>query len=156
MKESNENIWYSGDWKDTMKDFPPYNGIKVVATSTYSTQTSPPSTQKFVSATLNVVDYTYDVNGVSSELTLSKTGVWYDILIPENDAVSPPQPNSNFTVIGIDNISLGKMRLEASSSGFFLNIKFRYGILTRTKEEIGYIMKFDSTLTEGQDPIQVG
>ena len=64
MNDSNENTWYSGDWRENMNSNPPYNGMKIVPTAAYSEQTSPPSSRKFVSATLNVVDYTYDTNRV--------------------------------------------------------------------------------------------
>lgn len=156
MSNSTENTWYSGSWNENGNNSEvPYNGLKIAATAKYSLPTSPPSLQILVSVNLDVVDYTYDPNGVSSTLTLPKSNIWYGIPIPEDDNVSPPIPNIKFTVTDIENINLGKVRLDSNPSGTFLNIQFSFGPDHRKQEEIGYIMKFDQTYTEGQDPIQV-
>lgn len=150
-----DNVWYSGDWKQQNNNKVPYNGLQIKATANYSLPTSPPSTQNLVSVDIEVVDYTYDPKGVSSHLILTENNTWYDIPIPENTEISPPEPNADFTVRGIDNDSLGKLQLFVTTSGIYLNIEFSYGPTTNGREELGFIMKINSTYQEGQDPIQV-
>lgn len=157
MNNSKEYVWYTGDWKiDSNNLQVPYNGLKIGATAKYSAVTSPPTSQKLVSVDLVVVDYTYNPQGVTSPVLLYKTGVWFDIPIPTKEGVSPPEENKEFTVVGTDSIDeLGKVKLEANSAGIFLNIQFRYGIDTMKREELGFIMKFDETYQDGEDPVQV-
>jgi len=150
-----EYTWYTGDWKPNNNPTVPYNGLKIVATANYGQLTSPPTSGKLVSVALEIVDYTYDPNGVSSSVMLSNSSTWYDIAIPTDDTVSPPVPNLKFTVEGISNATLGKVKLDATSSGLYLNIQFRYGPTSRKREEIGYIMKFQENYQAGQDPIAV-
>lgn len=151
-----EYTWYTGDWKPNNNTTVPYNGLKIVATPNYGPVTSPPTPGKLVSVALEVVDYTYDANGVSSLVTLSNTSAWYDIAIPEDTSVSPPVPNLNFTVQGAGSSTvLGQVKLDAVSSGIYLNIQFRYGPTNRKREEIGYVMKFAATTQPGQDPVTV-
>lgn len=155
MDNINNNIWYSGDWKQVNNLQEPYNGIQIKAKANYSPTTSPPSSQVLISVDVEVVDFTKDPKGVSSTVNLSTTDVWYDIPIPENNEVSPPQTNLDFTVISTDEAHLGKLlQLAATTSGIFLNIQFRYGLNANT-EELGFIMKIDETYTEGQNPIQI-
>lgn len=158
MSNSKSSSWYSGDWKAGKNNIkPPYNGLKIIAKANYGVPTSPATSQKLVSVDLEIVDYTYSTTGVSSFVMAYKTDVWYKISIPENEAVSPLPPNLDFTVIGINNTDLGVIKLESSPKGIFLNIKFRYGVESRKREELGFIMKFDATYTEGQsqDPVEV-
>lgn len=155
MSTTNKNIWYTGDWKQQNSPKAPYNGVQIRAKANYSAVTSPPTPQKLVSLDLDVVDFTKDPNGVSSNVTIYKTGVWYDIPIPENKLVSPPEPNSDFTVISIDFTSLGQLQLYTTTTGVYLNIQFRYGLKDKTREELGFIMKVSEVYHEGQDPIIV-
>lgn len=157
MSNLTNSSWYSGDWKSKNNIKQPYNGLKIIAKPNYGIPTSRPTSQKLVSVDLEIVDYTYSTTGVSSFVIAYKTDIWYEIAIPQNEGVSPPGPNSDFTVIGINNVDLGVVKLEVSPKGIFLNIKFRYGVESRKREELGYIMKFDTTYTEGQsqDPVEV-
>ncbi len=65
------------------------------------------------------------------------------------------QPNLDFTVVGINNNTLGQVKLDHNSNGIYLNIQFRYGLTGRKREEIGYVMKFDSIYNDKHDPIEV-
>ncbi|MFY0629707.1 MAG: hypothetical protein JXR05_04950 [Flavobacteriaceae bacterium] len=155
MDNKNESVWYSGNWKAQNNSQEPYNGVKIIAKANYSAITSPPTSQKLVSVDIEVVDYTKDPNGVSSSISMSKTGVWYNIPVPDNDEVSPPEPNTNFTITSIDNNNLNELlQLVADTAGIYLNIQFRFG-LNAYNEELGYIMKFDETYVDGKNPIQV-
>ena len=155
MYISKQNTWYSGDWSDSGNNpQPPYNGVQITAIATYSAVGSPPlPTGKLVSVDLTVTDYTYDPNGISSSVTINKGGVWIPIPIPIDNTVSPPILNPLFTVMGINGTGPGVVRLDSHPSGTFLNIQFRYGLENMTREEIGYIMRFDpstdSTTVEG-------
>lgn len=153
MNSKKEYIWYTGDWKQYNNPEPPYNGVQIKAKAIYTLPTNPPTTQKLVSVAIEVVDYTNDTNGISSALILYKTGIWYDIPIPKITTESASQPNSDFTVLGIDNVGLGKLQLDSSPIGIYLNIQCRYGDPSR--EEIGYIMKIEEIYNEEQDPIIV-
>jgi len=144
MSNTKQQIWHSGDWERSGKNpNPPFNGLEISAVSTYGTITSPPSPRKLFSIDLTVTDFTYDPNGVSSTITISKTGVWCAIPIPMDNTVSPPTLNSKFTVTSISGGGPGMVRIDATPSGTFLNIQFRYGLEHMTREEIGYIMRFD-------------
>ncbi len=156
MATTKENTWHTGDWNPHGSNPKvPYNGIKIIATANYGPDASPPVPQKLISVDLEVIDFTYSKSGVSSKVTLIKTGVGYDIPIPEMTTTSPPVPNPEFTVVGIDQDTLGLVKLDATSGGSYLNIQFRYGIKDNTREEIGYIMKFDREYKEGENPIHV-
>ncbi|MCY1241636.1 hypothetical protein D9M72_545480 [compost metagenome] len=122
-----------------------------MATANYSEKTNPPTARKLVSVDLEVVDYTYNPNGVSSSLQLTKPAVWYPIPIPTDTTVSPPEPNMQFTVVGIGGNALGNVKLDDTPRGSYLNIQFSYGPTSRKREEIGYIMRFpnqDDTIEE--------
>ncbi|WP_459210839.1 hypothetical protein [Aquimarina rhabdastrellae] len=146
---NNDNIWYSGDWKQQNNDRVPYNGVKIEGIGNYSAPTSPPTTQNLVSVDVTVTDYTKDPKGVASIVTLSRTGTWYDIPIPENTHISPPQPNSDFTITDVYLTGLGKLKLEVTTTGIYLRIQFRYGEENRTREELGFILKFSETYEQG-------
>lgn len=152
MNELDTKSWYSGDWKPVNGTQPPYNGLIISATPNYGPATSPPTAQKLAAVLIDVVDYTYDPNGVSSQLTLTRGG-WNDIPVPEDTSISPPQPNSKFTVSGISNSNLGQIQLTTTSSGVYLNIQFCYGPVNSKREELGFIMKFSETYTPGDDSV---
>jgi hypothetical protein len=155
MDTINNQVWYSGDWKKQNNPKEPYNGVQIIATANYNPITSPPSPQTLLSVDVEVIDYTKAPNGVSSMVRLYKTGDWYDIPIPENSTESPPVPNADFTITSTDEAHLGKqLQLTVMTSGIYLQVQFRYG-LNANSEELGFIMKFDETYIEGQDPIQV-
>jgi len=154
MNELNTKSWYSGDWKPINNLQVPYNGLKISASPNYGLATSPPTAQKLVSVLIEVVDYTYDQNGVSSQLTLIKGG-WNDIPIPQDTSLSPPEPNSKFTVSGVNNSDLGQIQLETTSGGIYLNIQFCYGPINKKREELGFIMKFSETYTQGDDTVLI-
>jgi len=145
MYFTKQNTWYSGDWTDSGNNVqPPYNGLEITAVANYSAAGSPPTSGKLVSVDLTFTDYTYDRNGVSSSFNISKNGVWTAIPIPVDYAVSPPVLNPLFTVMNIQGTGPGVVRLDTQTSGTFLNILFRYGFKNMTREEIGYIMRFDA------------
>ena len=146
MNNSKESVWHSGDWNYSGNyNHIPYNGVKIVTTANYAPSSS--SIQKLVSVTVEVIDYTYDILGVSSKIESLKTGVWTDIPIPINNETIPPELNSEFTIISTNNIGLGKLKLEVTTGGIFLNINFRYGITGKKRDEIGYILKIEETIT---------
>lgn len=179
MKNSKDYIWYTGDWKSKMNDQAPYNGLQIKAKANYSVPTVPPSTQNLMSVELDIIDFTKDKEGVTSKVKINKVGSWYDILIPEKKKVTDKetdkktdketdkeieevtekqigkQPNLDFTVVGIHNNTLGQVKLDHNPNGIYLNIQFRYGLTGRKREEIGYVMKFDSILNDKHDPIEV-
>ena len=155
MDNTKEYLWYTGDWKNTNSRQVPYNGVMIRASANYGLPTSPPSARKLVSVDLEVVDYTYNTEGVSSKVELDKTNLWYDIPIPEITESSPTEPNSEFTVKDIYNTGLGKLKLDANTTGIFLNIQFRYGVMHQTREELGYIMKIHGTFNENENSIDV-
>ncbi|KQB42572.1 hypothetical protein [Flavobacterium aquidurense] len=150
MNELDKKSWYSGDWTPINNLQVPYNGLIISATPNYGPSTSPPTPQKLTAILIDVVDYTYDPNGVSSQLTLTKGG-WNDIPIPEDNSVSPPQPNFKFTVSGTGNSDYGQIQLTTTSQGIYLNIQFCYGPENKKREELGFIMKFLETYTPGGD-----
>ncbi|KIX21465.1 hypothetical protein SY27_07075 [Flavobacterium sp. 316] len=156
MDDLNEKTWYSGDW-NTGKDnnTPPYNGIKITAKANYNVPVDESSTQSLTSVDLEIADYTYDINGVSSYVSLSEANTWYTIPIPENTNVSPSEPNSNFTITGIDTTKLGNVELNSNVAGLFVNIEFKYGAENEKREELGFIMKIEETYIEGTDSIIV-
>jgi hypothetical protein len=155
MESLDQGVWYTGDWKSGGNNpNVPYNGLKIIATANYGNQTSPSIPAKLTSAELNVVDYTFDSNGVSSTVTIYKMGTPYDIPIPENTAISPPQPNLQFTVAGVGSDTLGKVKLDVNPGGTYLSIQFSYGLTGRKRGEIGYIMKFAETKQPEQDSIE--
>ncbi len=151
MSDVNECIWYSGDWKKENNVKIPYNGVQIRAKANYSTVTSPPTSQKLVSLTIEVVDYTNSPIGISSVLTLYKKNVWYDIPIPENTEVSPPKPNLDFTVKGM-NSNLGVLQLLDTTEGTYLDVQFCSGKF-HSEEIIGFIMKINEFYGETQDSI---
>lgn len=141
MDNTKNNIWYSGDWKLHNNNTIPYNGIKIEATADYN------NSNNLDTVTAIVTDYTLVPNGISSTVQLSRAGTWYDITIPINETTEPPQPNTDFTVKGIDlNDSLGKLQLYMTATGVYLRVQFRYGLEHRTREELGFILQFDTSL----------
>lgn len=135
MEKTQTNTWYTGDWNPYGNNPDvPYNGIKIVATANYARQTNSQISGDLVSIDLQIVDYTNDPNGISSDFQLTKSAMWYDI----------PIPTKNFTVTGVNGTGLGLVKLDVMSSGIFLNIQFSYGIVNRKREEMGYIMRFAS------------
>jgi hypothetical protein len=149
MNDLEKKSWYTGDWTEINNNYVPYNGLVVSATPNYGPLISPPTPQKLVSVLIEIVDYTYDPNGVSSQLTLTKGG-WNEIPVPEDISLSPPQPNQKFTVSGI-NSALGQIQLTITSNGIYLNIQFRYGPIGRQREELGFIMKFSDTYSQSHE-----
>ncbi|CAL2084876.1 hypothetical protein [Tenacibaculum sp. 190524A02b] len=144
MDNTDKNTWYSGDWKQHNNDTIPYNGVKITATPNYTSPTSPPSKRKLTSVNATITDFTKDPNGVSNTIKLSRTGIWYEITIPDKTNVSPPEPNTDFTITGIYlNGDLGKLKLNVTTTGIYLQIQFRYGETNRTREELGFILQFD-------------
>lgn len=136
MSNTKEQVWYSGDWKTSGSNlYPPYNGLKILAVSTYETTENPLIKGKLMSIDLTITDFTYDVNGISSTFTVSKTGMWYEIPFPMND-------NKKFTVSSVNGGGPGVVRIVEEPSGIFLFIQFRYGLESMKREEIGYIMRF--------------
>jgi hypothetical protein len=145
MDSTNNQVWYTGDWKQQNNPQEPYNGVQIKAKANYSPLTSPPSSQTLVSIDVEVVDYTKAPNGVSSTVHLTKTSTWYAIPIAENNGASPPEPNRDFTITSIDGAHVGKqLQLAVTTSGIYLNIQFRYGVQAYS-QELGFIMKFDET-----------
>lgn len=150
MNELDKQSWYSGEWTAVNNPQVPYNGLVVFATPNYGPETSPPTPQQLISVLIEVVDYTYDPNGVSSQLTLTKSG-WTAIPIPDDNSLSPPEPNLKFTVAGIQDSGLGQIRLDTAFSGIYLNIQFKHGVIGHQREEIGYIMRFFSTYPQNDE-----
>ncbi len=162
MNNTKSKTWYSGDWKKHNNEQIPYNGVKITATATYSLPTKPPFPQKLVSVDAVIVDYTKDANGVSSEVKLTKTGLSYDISIPEKKSVSPKHPtkhilipNANFTIANIHTSGLGKLQLDVVSTGICLYIQFSYGETNNSKTEVGFIFEFNETYLKGEDAAKV-
>lgn len=133
---STTEVWHSGDWKSVPLNKPPYNGIEISAIPTYDTET-----EKFVSATVTFTDFTLSKTGVSStipELTIAEQWVPVPkaIKISSPPASPPDQSNPSFTIDG-------NVCLETTTSGIFLRIHLFYGMEHSTREELGFILKFD-------------
>lgn len=150
MNGLNTKSWYTGDWKQINNLQAPYNGLKISATANYGPGASLPTDRKPVSVLIEVVDYTYDQNGISSELILTK-GSWNYIPIPQDTSLLPPESNSKFTVSGIGNSALGKIQLVTYYNGIFLQVEFCYGPTNGKREELGFIMNFSDNYPEGID-----
>lgn len=152
MDISNKSEWYSGDWRYQNNSRVPYNGIKIVATANYGPVTSPPSSkQQLISVGIEIVDFTFDPEGVSSSVTLFKTGSWYNIPIPADYSLSPPMPNANFTIDYTVTSGLGRLKLDSIRDAIYINVEFSYGMPSRNREVAGYIMRFDRVY-EKEDP----
>lgn len=131
-------VWKSGDWKNTPLKKAPYNGIKISAVENYD------SKNKFVSVNLTFKDYSLSPNGCTSvlpELTIAEQWVAIPIpVIPTSPPSSPPDTkNPNFTING-------KVMLESTTTGIFVRIHLHYGLEHYQREELGFILKLDSTL----------
>lgn len=142
MNKYIEQFWHSGEWKEQNNDKIPYNGIEIKAKSNYEADEKTPSVYKLTSVEVTVSDYTKNPKGVSSIVNLSRTGVWYDIPIPKNTSVLPPQPDTDFTLRGIYLGSLGKLQLQSNSVGYYLRIQFCYGLEGQRREELGFAIVF--------------
>ncbi|CAM1342087.1 hypothetical protein [Tenacibaculum amylolyticum] len=141
MNNIDNKIWYSGNWRQKNNDTIPYNGIKIKATPHYN------NSNELDSVTAIVIDFTKVPDGVSSTVQLSTTGTWYDISIPMDDSTEPPQPNNDFTVIGIDSADdLGKLQLYLTTTGVYLRVQFQYGLKHARHQELGFILQFDVSL----------
>lgn len=144
MTNPNDILWYSGDWKPINNPEIPYNGIKIEATPEYTPKTNQSTKQELVSVEVNVTDFTKVPKGVSSTITLDKIRTWYDIPIPD------PNPNKDFTVTGIYlDGNPGKLELfKTNTDDVYLRIQFRYGLEHMSREELGFILKFDAFVEE--------
>jgi hypothetical protein len=137
MKYSREFIWHSGNWNYNLNDNDKKlanNGIKIIANANYISSARLIDTQKLVSVFVEVIDYSCNTNGVSCKTELLKPSTWYDIQIPEK--------NEEFTLVGIEK-GLGKVKLDVNTAGVYLEIQFKFGLAGSTKNELGYIMKFE-------------
>ncbi|WP_442265504.1 hypothetical protein ACSIGC_14530 [Tenacibaculum sp. ZS6-P6] len=142
MDTITKKTWYSGDWKQRNNDQIPYNGIKIEATASYN------DSNKLDTVTAILTDYTKDPNGISNTVQLNKTNIWYDIPIPIDETIEPPQLNTKFTIEGIYlNGDLGKLQLCRMTTGIYLRVQFRYGEQYRTREELGFILQFDESIS---------
>lgn len=149
MKDENNQIWYSGDWRSVNQKQAPYNGIKIETSANYGLPTNDSSPQKLISVDVVVTDYTYDPKGVSSKVTLTEQQIWYDIPFPENNSITPPKPNTDFSVCNCNSDDLpGQLKLESNLPDIFLQIGFRYGLPHNKREEIGYILRFNEFYKE--------
>ncbi len=135
--ETNTQTWTSGDWKKRSRTKPPYNGIKIQTKTVYDNE------DKFSSVSVSFIDFTNNVNGVSSiipELTLEEG--WANI--PKATISSPPSsPPSGLSAFTVN----GKVKLSEELSGIYLRIHLYYGVEHAQREEIGYIIKFNPIKT---------
>lgn len=144
MDNINENVWYSGDWKQQNNSEAPYNGVQIKTKANYSPSTSPPIAQALVSVDVEVIDYTKAPKGVSSTVNLSEMDVWYDIPIPEDNEVSLPESSLDFTIKSISDCHPGKLlQLTTTAEHIYLQIQFSYGDVIFSNSEVGFIMKID-------------
>lgn len=137
MKNYKEFRWHSGDWNYNNNgngNKLANNGIKIIANANYISSARLIDTQKLVSVFVEVIDYSCNTEGVSCTIELLETSTWYDIQIPEK--------NEEFNVVGIEK-GLGKLKLDVNTAGVYLEIQFKFGLAGSTKNELGYIMKFD-------------
>lgn len=135
MNDAQQNTWYTGDWDPKGNNLQaPYNGVKIVAMANYAQQKDSQISGDLASVDLQIVDYTYDPDGVSSAVQLTKSTAWYDI----------PVPNQDFSIAGLNNNTLGLVKLDVMPSGIFLSIQFSYGLIAGRREEMGYIMRFSN------------
>lgn len=145
MEYSKEYIWHSGDWnRNSNNQQVPYNGVKITANAYYAASSRSPKIQKLVSVSVEVIDYTYNADGAAVKIEVLKEGLWYDI-IPENDKISSSESYPEFTIKGL-NDGLGRLRLETTTAGVFLNIQFKYG--EHERKVMGYIMKIQEAYYE--------
>lgn len=129
-----KNVWRSGDWKDTPRRVPPYNGIEITGIPSYDQKGN------FDSARIIIKDCTLDQQGVTSEIeyiTLSDDWVW----IPAPAPCSPPDPSGDpekFTV-------RGEVKLRHGSNMILLRIRLKYGLEYHRRDELGFILEFFMT-----------
>lgn len=124
--ESTTQVWKSGDWRPTSLNKPPYNGIKIEGTPKYDAR------NHLLSVQVVFIDYTYDPQGLTSELSeLTREDRW--VSIPFSDRASLPVEGT-FTI-------KGEVRLESEFTGVYLRIHLTYGLESR--EELGFIMCFN-------------
>lgn len=131
-------IWHSGDWRNNANTEAPYNGIEIKVNANYA----PTSPFNLTSVAVKVIDYTNNPDGIESDVILVKKDEWYPIPIPEIKDETSSKANPEFTVKGIYSLEdNGLLRLDNTTTGIYLNIQFRYGILNG--EELGFITKIE-------------
>jgi len=135
--EPTPQIWYSGDWHKRPNKQVPYNGIKISGLPLHD------DNGDLVSIAVSLVDYTVNKQGIKSvipELTVSAGNVTIiPPISPTSPPSSPPKADSSFTIEGI-------VTLEATFTNVCLRIRLDYGLEHSKRNEIGYVMCFDSTL----------
>lgn len=140
-----EFIWHSGDWRNNANTEAPYNGIEIRIKANYAAL----SPFNLSTVDVKIIDYTYTPDGVESDIILTKRDEWYTIPIPEIKDETVSKANPEFTVKGIFNLEdNGLLKLENTTTGIYLNIQFRYGILNG--EELGFIARIE----EVKQPIE--
>jgi hypothetical protein len=152
------HTWYTGDWKTyPIATQAPYNGVAITAVAHYNNPGVPGAVQQLVSVDLQIVDYTNEKEGAATSLNLSLMDTWY--AIPPPDAAVPvTDPTLQVPAIpdpAAVTVLSGKVKLDTTSNGMYLNVEFCYGITGRVRGELGYIMKIDRVFQDGQDPIRV-
>lgn len=147
-----QKVWHTGDWITGGRPHAPYNGVAIAATAFYRRTAKQ---RLLVSVDLEITDYTRRKQGVVSKLKLERTGAWYEIPVPVLLPVTKlnQQSDPDFTVTGNGTYQPGKVRLDATSDGMYLNVLFRYGLPHAMREELGYIMKISKTYRK--DAIEV-
>ena len=122
-----ENTWYSGDFRSTPSNTPPYNGFKINVRTVINSDGAmqPP--------VVTITDFAHVKEGFSVELApINRLNDWVNLPEIERDLVTEVQ---KFSVIG-------SICLSYEFSGIYLRVRLCSGIDPR-RENLGFLMRFD-------------
>lgn len=112
-------VWKSGDFLDTPRNAPPYNGLEITGTYT------PDADGTVDRVKVTFTDYTLVKDGLSSVIPALTVGDgWTDV---------PPAAGDDFTVVG-------QVRIQVEPNGRFLRIRLSYG-RSHVRDELGFIFQ---------------
>lgn len=142
-KKMGPQSWRSGDWKTVPRKNIPYNGVEITGVPAYD------ENGKFASADIVVADYTYDKEGVQSQIAvLNVEEGWLEIPAAVKPG-SPPGIDHRFTVNG-------KLQLRCGSGGMLLGVDFAYGLDGQRHEELGFVFGFPTTIAVDTEDGEAG
>ncbi len=143
-KNGETQTWHSGDWTPAPRKNVPYNGIEISGTPTYDATTG-----RFLSADVEIVDCTYDKEGVGSSLDALTVDEGWVGIPPAMQPVSPPVADPKFT-------ASGNLQLRRGSSAILVGVDFSYGLEGQHHEELGFVFGFPTTVAEEPEATGAG
>lgn len=131
-EKDNTHVWHSGDWRLKPYQKPPYNGIEISAKPIYS------KNDEFISVEVVFTDFTLSETGLSSTIPeLQIQEKWVPIPEVVLTSSSPEEIDPDFTI-------KGSVALSREPTGIYMQIQLRYGLEHSQREELGFILRFDS------------